>query len=68
MSGVFALTQDARRRVEKNDSFYDRTAKKLEININASDAELILLLAIAMVLVKSGDNPILLLAIMYVII
>lgn len=68
MSSVFALTQDARRRVEKNDSFYDRTAKKLEININASDAELILLLAIAMVLVKSGDNPILLLAIMYVII
>lgn len=68
MSGVFALTQDARRRVEKNDSFYDRTAKKLEININASDTELILLLAIAMVLVKSGDNPILLLAIMYVII
>ncbi len=67
MSDVFALTQEARRRVERNGDFCDRATGKIKPGIDSSDTELILLLVVAVILAESGANPILLLAIMYVI-
>lgn len=67
MSSIFALTEDARRRVEgaSRRCAASETQQKIPM-LTEDNKELILLLIVLVMLCKAGADPILLLAIMYV--
>ncbi len=72
MSSIFAMTQDAQRRVEKADRRHCSVSEHRRpifggLELSGEDTELILLLVIMVMLASAKASPALLLAIMYVI-
>ena len=75
MSSIFALAQDAERRAGRTDCRMskmhggpEKENRSTWMRISDEDIELILLVTVVLLLLRSGADTILLLAIMYVII
>ncbi len=70
MSNIFALAEDAKRRVEGRNCQYCNHSKSSDFScrkiISEAEKETILLLVVLFLLYKAGANTILLLAILYV--